>query len=45
MSERKILRHMVMFGFLSNTDDRQVGQVIDRFTALKHSVPGIVAFE
>lgn len=45
MSERKILRHVVMFGFNSSTDTAQVQQVIKRFTNLKHQVPGIVEFE
>ncbi|MFK7856107.1 MAG: Dabb family protein [Granulosicoccus sp.] len=45
MSERKILRHIVMFGFLSDAGEQQVTQVIERFTALKHRVPGIVEFE
>lgn len=45
MSEPKILRHIVMFGFKPSTDNAQVQQVIERFSNLKNLVPGITEFE
>jgi len=45
MSQRRILRHIVMFGFKSSTETVQIRQVIERFAGLVHLVPGIVDFE
>lgn len=39
------LRHVVLFGFADTVGAQTTDEVVRRFSALQHSVPGIEAFE
>jgi len=39
------LRHIVMFGFREKTTADELDEIVRRFAALQHEVPGIEAFE
>jgi len=40
-----ILRHVVLFGFKAAVSEGEIGEVVQRFLALRTEVPGIEAFE
>ena len=45
MSEPKMLRHVVMFGFKDGMTVDEIDEIIRRFAALENEVPDIEAFE
>ena len=44
-ADERVLRHMVIFGFTSETTDAEIDEIVCRFVALRESVPDIAAFE
>jgi len=41
----RILRHLVVFGFTSETTEPEIDEIVHRFAALRESVPDVEAFE
>ena len=44
-ADEPMLRHMVIFGFTSETTRTEIDEIVRRFIALRGSVPDIEAFE
>ncbi len=45
MSDTKVLRHVVMFGFRETASHAEIDEIIRRLVALKDLVPGIESLE
>lgn len=41
----RLLRHVVLFGFTSETTEAEIDEIVRRFVGLRHSVSDIEAFE
>lgn len=41
----RVLRHLVLFGFTSETTESEIDEIIHRFSALRESVSDVQAFE
>ena len=44
-ADERVLRHMVIFGFTSETTDAELDEIVRRFVALCELVPDIEGFE
>lgn len=40
-----MLRHIVLFGFVPDATEADIAEVVRRFAALRHLVPGVEDFE
>ena len=41
----RVLRHVVLFGFTSETTGTEIDEIVERFSELRESVPDVEAFE
>ena len=41
----RVLRHVVLFGFTTETAETEAAEIVKRFAALRDSVPDVEAFE
>ena len=44
-ANERVLRHVVIFGFTSETTGTQIDEIVRRFSALRESVPDVEHFE
>jgi hypothetical protein len=44
-TDARTLRHVVLFGFTPDTTDAHIHEIVDRFAALRESVPDVESFE
>ena len=41
----RVLRHVVLFGFTTETTEAEADEIVRRFAALRASVPAVETFE